>query len=97
MEDSIKIALCFDKPFWQEEKIPATLFSNVGPITEFYEHCNYERSKFALCGFMNSSLKSLAAAERKAIVLNQLKEVFGPKVLDYIAYEEYLEQRRAYI
>jgi monoamine oxidase len=90
MEDSIKIALCFDTPFWQEEKIPATLFSNVGPITEFYDHCNYERSKFALCGFMNSSLKSLAAAERKAIVLNQLKEVFGPKVLDYIAYEEFI-------
>lgn len=88
IEDSIKIGLCFVTPFWQEEKIPATLFSNVGPITEFYDHCNYERSKFALCGFMNSSLKSLAAAERKAIVLNQLKEVFGPKVLDYIAYEE---------
>lgn len=88
MEDSIKVALGFDKPFWQEEKIPSTLFSNVGPITEFYDHCNYERSKFALCGFMHSSLKSLTEAERKAIVLNQLKQAFGPKVTSYISYEE---------
>ena len=88
MEDSIKIALRFDKPFWQEEKIPATLFSNVGPITEFYDHCNYERSKFALCGFMHSSLKSLTDVERKDIVLNQLKQVFGPKVTSYISYKE---------
>ena len=88
MEDSIKIALRFDKPFWQEEKIPATLFSNLGPITEFYDHCNYERSKFALCGFMQSSLKSLTDVERKDIVLNQLKQVFGPKVTSYISYEE---------
>ena len=88
MEDSIKVALSYDSPFWQEEKIPSTLFSNVGPITEFYDHCNYERSKFALCGFMHSSLKSLTEAERKAIVLNQLKQVFGPKVTSYISYEE---------
>ena len=88
MEDSIKVALSYDSPFWQEEKIPSTLFSNVGPINEFYDHCNYERSKFALCGFMHNSLKSLAAAERKAIVLNQLKQVFGPKVTSYISYEE---------
>lgn len=46
MEDSIKVALSYDSPFWQEEKIPSTLFSNVGPITEFYDHCNYEKSKF---------------------------------------------------
>lgn len=37
---------------------------------------------------MHSSLKSLTDAERKAIVLNQLKQVFGPKVTSYISYEE---------
>ncbi len=59
MEDSIKIALTYNQPFWEQERLPATLFSNEGPITELYDHCDYKRSKYALCGFMNSAFKNL--------------------------------------
>ena len=53
MEDSIKIALTYNHPFWQQENLPGTLYSNTGPITELYDHCNHKRSKYALCGFIN--------------------------------------------
>ncbi len=88
MEDSIKIGLTYSQPFWQQENLPSTLFSNTGPITELYDHCNHKRSKYALCGFINSSFKDLTYAERRASVLNQLTTVFGAKAEEFIDYEE---------
>jgi monoamine oxidase len=88
MEDSIKIALIYDKPFWLEENQSGTLFSNTGPITELYDHCNHERSRYALCGFINSSFKNLTDEERRARVIHQLKVVFGVKAEDFIDYKE---------
>lgn len=88
MEDSIKVALTFNQPFWQEEKQPVTFFSNAGPITEFYDHSNIEKTKFALCGFMNSSFKNLSGDERRRLGLTQLKNAFGEKVQSYLDYEE---------
>ncbi|TYC16981.1 FAD-dependent oxidoreductase [Bizionia gelidisalsuginis] len=88
MEDSIKVALSYTTPFWQENNKPGTLFSQSGPITEFYDHCNHKRSKYALCGFMNSALKTLTASQRKSIVIEQITAVFGLKAKDFITYEE---------
>ncbi|NDP28660.1 MAG: FAD-dependent oxidoreductase [Flavobacterium sp.] len=88
MEESIKIALTYDQPFWEHENLSGTLFSNTGPITELYDHSNQERSKYALCGFVNSSFESLDYAERRAKVINQIKNVFGVKAEDFMDYEE---------
>jgi monoamine oxidase len=88
MEDSIKIALTYNRPFWEQENISRTLFSNAGPITELYDHCNHKNSKYALCGFINSSFKDLTYKERRAIVINQLINVFGVKAEEFINYEE---------
>jgi len=88
MEDSIKVALSFSAPFWQQQNLSGMLFSNPGPITEFYDHSNHERSKYALCGFVNSSFKSLSYEERRASVMNQLKGAFGPQVEGFIDYTE---------
>ncbi len=88
MEDSIKIALTYKLPFWEEENISRTLFSNTGPITELYDHCNHKKTKYALCGFINSSLKNLTYAERRISVINQLKNIFGVKAEEFIDYEE---------
>ncbi len=88
MEDSIKIALTYDQAFWQQENLSGTLFSNTGPITELYDHCNHKRTKYALCGFVNSSFMSLPYAERRASIIAQVKKVFGDKAEDYIDYEE---------
>ena len=96
MEDSIKVALTFNQPFWQEENVPATFFSNAGPITEFYDHSNVERTKFALCGFMNSSFKNLSCDERKGLALSQLKSAFGKRVESFLDYEECVWSQEQY-
>ncbi|CAM4256106.1 flavin monoamine oxidase family protein [Gillisia hiemivivida] len=88
MEDSIKIALTYKQAFWQQADLSGTLFSNTGPITELYDHCDHERSKYALCGFINSSFKQLTYKERRAKVIDQIKNVFGEKAEDFIDYEE---------
>jgi monoamine oxidase len=88
MEDSIKVALTFSKPFWEEQNLPRTLFSKVGPVTEFYDHCDFENSKFALCGFINSSFKQFSVDARKELVLYQLKTIFGAQITGFLHYEE---------
>lgn len=90
MEDSIKIALTYTHPFWEAENLPSTLFSNDGPITELYDHCNHKRSKYALCGFINSSFKSLTYTKRRERVINQLINVFGARAEEFTQYEECL-------
>ena len=93
MEDSIKIALRFDNPFWKERGQSGAFFSNSGPITEFYDHSNHEQSKYALCGFMSTSFKNLSDSDRKQKVLTQLQSVFGDQVLNFIDYQECIWSR----
>ncbi len=88
MEDSIKIALTYSQPFWQQENKLGTLFCNSGPVTEFYDHCNNQRSKYALCGFINSDFKGFTKNERQGLVMNQIKNVFGSEAEDYLDYVE---------
>lgn len=88
MEDSIKVALRYEQPFWQQNNQSGALFSNAGPITEFYDHSNYERTKFALCGFMSTAYKNLNDQDRKHNVLVQLKNTFGENALNFIDYQE---------
>ncbi len=90
MEDSIKIALTYKHPFWLQEAQSGTLFSNIGPVTELYDHCNHHRSKAALCGFIHSPFKQLDYAERRAQVIAQLTSVFGSQAADFLDYEECL-------
>ena len=88
MEDSIKAAVTYEAPFWQQENQSGALFSNSGPMTELYDHCNRERSTYALCGFMNTSYKTLNTEERKQAVVNQLCTVFGSKATEFTDYYE---------
>ena len=77
MEESIKVAVVYDRPFWRRNNQSGTLFSNVGPMTELYDHCNQEVSAFALCGFMHGQYRTLSPAERKNRVIHQLVSSFG--------------------
>ncbi|MEM6641402.1 MAG: FAD-dependent oxidoreductase [Bacteroidota bacterium] len=88
MEDSIKVALTFKRPFWKERKLSGTLFSNTGPITEFYDHSTKEEDKYALCGFVSPSFSSLTFADRKQRILDQLVYVFGNEVMEFIDFNE---------
>ncbi|MGB5171182.1 flavin monoamine oxidase family protein [Eudoraea sp.] len=88
MEDSIKVAFVYNQAFWKTKKLSGALFSNSGPLIEFYDHSNKEETAFALCGFLHPAYKKLTEDERKLRVLNQLKEVFGNEALNFTDYFE---------
>jgi len=88
MGESIKIALYFSIPFWKEKGTSGTIFSNVGPIPEMYDHTNFEESKFALKGFLNGSYYSISKEERLELILTQLEKYYSAQVRDYQGYEE---------
>ena len=52
MGESIKIGFTYTDPFWLSSGTSGTIFSNVGPIGEMYDHSNFEGNKHALKGFM---------------------------------------------
>lgn len=54
MGESIKVGLTYATPFWRE-KSSETIFSNVGPIPEMYDHSNAEETYFGLMGFLNGA------------------------------------------
>lgn len=88
METSIKVALTYKTPFWRNKEQSGVLFSNTGPITEFYDHCNYQEDKFALCGFVNSSFSELDFESRKKRILRQVFDVFGSESKAFLDYHE---------
>lgn len=90
MKDSIKVAVIYKHPFWKEKGLSGTMYSNVGPITEFYDHANADNTKFALCGFMNGGLAQFSKNEREQKVKVQLHKIFGEAGTSYDAYEETL-------
>ncbi len=88
MGESIKVALAYKNPFWKAPNTSGTIFSNVGPIPEMYDHSNYEKSHFALKGFLNGSYFSVSKAERLELILRQLSKYFGAAANDFSSYEE---------
>lgn len=88
MGESIKVALTYKTPFWRAKNSGSTIFSNVGPIPEMYDHSNYEDNFYALKGFLNGTYFSLTKEERLALILKQLTKYYGAQVQDFIEYEE---------
>jgi len=88
MQDSIKVAFVYAEPFWRNKKYSGTFFSNVGPITEFYDQSNADLDKFALCGFISSGMEMYSKSERLEKLKTQLFKVFGQEALDFTSYHE---------
>ena len=88
MGESIKFGLTYQRPFWRETNTSGTLFSNVGPIPEMYDHSNFENSHVALKGFLNGSYFSIRKDERQELILSQLEKYYGAQVRDFKKYVE---------
>lgn len=88
MQDSIKVALVYEEPFWRTKNLSGTLFSNVGPVTEFYDQSSHNLEGFALCGFVNPEMSLISKQERKNRILLQLEKIFGQDALKFIDYQE---------
>lgn len=88
MQDSIKVAFAYSSPFWRNKQYSGTLFSNVGPITEFYDQSTAALDKFALCGFVSSGMEMFSPSERLEKIKLQLAKIFGPEALEFTSYQE---------
>lgn len=87
MQESIKAAVVYKDPFWKDKKV-SSIFSNHGPVIEYYDQSDVTNSKYALCGFLHPDLSDLESDERKKRVIAQLKRLLGNKAEEYIGYEE---------
>ena len=88
MQDSIKIAFTYQEPFWRNQGMAGTIFSNVGPVTELYDHSDSGEPRYALCGFVSGSLLGLSALDRRDKILQQLERLLGSAILNYTHFEE---------
>lgn len=96
MGDSIKIGLRFTEAFWRNDQSSGTIFSNVGPIPEMYDHSNVEDNFYALKGFLNGAYFSLTKAERLEIILKQLRKYYGEKIDRFVEYEELVWRKESF-
>lgn len=88
MGESIKFGLVYDHPFWREAHSSGTVFSSVGPVTEMYDHSNFEDNQYALKGFISGSFYTLSETERRTRILSQLRTYYGDVVDIYRTYTE---------
>ena len=86
MAESIKVALTFEAPFWREPNSSGTIFSNVGPVTELYDH-SYAHH-YALKGFMNEAYQAVSRKRREQLVIEQLRRFYGKMADSYLTYRE---------
>lgn len=91
MGESIKVALTFEESFWRNSNSSGTIFSNVGPVNEMYDHSNNHH--YALKGFMNNAYHSISREQRRELVLEQLRRFYGEKVDSYRSYRECIWQK----
>jgi monoamine oxidase len=88
MGESIKFGLTYEDPFWLDENSSGTVFSNVGPINEMYDHSSRDDREHALKGFLNGSYFSVSKEERLKMALKQLRKYYGNAIDDYVKYHE---------
>ena len=88
MADSIKVGLTYSERFWRGSDVSGTIMSNVGPVTEMYDHSSFDNRTFALKGFMMGSYHSLPANSRRERVLQHLKKFYGEKAARPLSYVE---------
>ena len=88
MGESIKVGFTYPTPFWRAAGLSGTLFSNVGPVGEMYDHSDDGQGYYALKGFLNGAYHPLTKAERCELVLQQLRKYYGELADQYTTYEE---------
>jgi monoamine oxidase len=86
MAGSIKFVLEYAEPFWRKDSYSGMVYSNVGIVAEMYDHTNVEETKFGFTGFLNSGASRYSREERKNLVLRQLADLLGEKILSPSTY-----------
>lgn len=88
MAGAIKFTLEYDEPFWRREGYSGMLYSHAGIVAEMYDHTNFEEDKYGFTGFLNSGASGYTSDIRKELVLQQLAELLGAKMMQPTAYHD---------
>ncbi|MBO9618634.1 MAG: FAD-dependent oxidoreductase [Niabella sp.] len=86
MAGALKFTLEYDEPFWRNKGYSGMLYSHAGIVTEMYDHTNFSADKYGFTGFLNSGATAYSPELRKELVLQQLSELLGPKIMNPSAY-----------
>lgn len=88
MAEAIKVALEYPTPFWKNKGFSGTIYSQVGPIVEMYDHSNAAENGFTLMGFMSGSVSQYDKAEREKMVVQQLTKLLGAEASQPTFYQD---------
>jgi monoamine oxidase len=88
MSGSAKFSIEYKNAFWKENGFSGSVYSQSGLATEIYDHSNFDKTKFALKGFLNGSAIHYTFQERKEKVLTQLSHYFGNEAQDFVSYND---------
>lgn len=96
MENSIKFAVEYKKPFWREKGQSGMVFSQSSYIPEMYDHCDFEINKFALKGFLSGAVNIFSKEEREEKIIQNLVKFFGEEAKEYERYYEMLWEKEPF-
>jgi len=88
MSDSIKFTLTYKTPFWRKAGKSGMVISQIGAVTEVYDHTNYKQNQFALMGFINQNLRNYSKEDRKYKIIKYLSKCLSLEVQNYMDYKE---------
>jgi len=88
MSNAIKIGITFKTPFWRNKGLSGTIISQISPIIELYDHCDFEQAAFGLMGFVNEVLRDKTPENRKEEILSYLEKHLDSEIRDYMHYHE---------
>jgi monoamine oxidase len=91
MGESTKFTVVFDQDYWRQRGLSGFVYSNYGLIREMQDHSSPDGQSFALVGFMQPTNDLLLDFEkRRQKVTHELKELFGIKSENILAYDDCL-------
>lgn len=81
----IKCEAVYDRPFWRDDGLSGFAIGDTGPCNVTFDNCPPDASPAVLFGFIGGDearhWSARPAAERKAAVLKNFADYFGPKAL----------------
>ncbi len=88
----IKVHAVYETPFWRADGLSGTAFSPYRLVHEAYDNTNHEDARGTLVGFVSDEhadgVFALPAEERKARILADLAEYYGPEAANPVVYYE---------
>lgn len=90
MGEAIKCVAVYDSPFWRAAGLSGSAFSDRGPLHEVHDASTHDGTAAGLWGFvaLDPDHRSMQAAQRVPLVLEQLGRLFGPEAADPVQYLE---------